>query len=39
MKKPNKKVLITSGAGYIGQNLLKMCIEKKEINDLIKDYL
>ena len=39
MTKPNKKILITGGAGYIGQHLLKMSIEKKEINDLIKVYL
>ena len=29
MKKQNKKILITGGAGYIGQNLTKFFIEKK----------
>ncbi len=29
MKKQNKKILITGGAGYIGQNLTKFFLEKK----------
>jgi len=29
MKKPNKKILITGGAGYIGQNLISFFLKKK----------
>ena len=29
MKKRNKKILITGGAGYVGQNLTRFFIEKK----------
>ena len=29
MKKPNKKILITGGAGYIGQNLISCFLKKK----------
>jgi len=29
MKKPNKKILITGGAGYIGQNLISFFLRKK----------
>ena len=42
MKRINKKILITEGTGYIGQNLINILntdIKKKKINDLIKDYL
>ena len=29
MKKPNKKILISGGAGYIGQNLISFFLKKK----------
>ena len=29
MKKPNKRILITGGAGYIGQNLISFFLKKK----------
>ena len=29
MKKLNKKILITGGAGYVGQNLISFFIKKK----------
>ena len=29
MKKLNKKILVTGGAGYIGQNLINFFLQKK----------
>ena len=40
MRKSNKKILITGGTGYIGQNFVSFFLQKKyKIYDLIKNYL